>query len=89
MSKRKNNYRSVHNIITVIELNGAYTQGSSTIRLADNDRRHGIQFKDRKAYDVYATDGLLDQLKHDPAIKSIGAIKEIRYRNLDEHKGAL
>lgn len=85
----KNNFRAVHKVIDRVTLNRGYTQGNARYKLSDYENRNGIIFRDYEATDVYITDEKLALLKNDPAIQSIGTIREVRYKNLDDLKKAL
>lgn len=90
MSKSKNNYRSVHKIVDRIELKARYSVGNSTLTVSEEyEAVEGTPFIDREATNVYVTADKLEAFKQAPQVLNVGAVKEVRYSNLDKFKKAL
>lgn len=83
------NYRSVYKVIDRIEINRAYTQGDTHIKLSEKEYIHGVYFIGYVATDVYVSDHTLEILKREPFIKEVGLVKELRYSSLNKYERAL
>lgn len=84
-----NNYKAVFKVVDRIELNRAYTDNGSQVKLSDRENINGVKFTDYYATNVQVTDDTLQQLQNEPAIKDIGTVRVIRYKALDEYRKQL
>lgn len=84
-----NNYKAVFKVVDRIELKRAYTDNGSQVKLSDRENINGVTFNDYVATDVKITEDALERFKKEPAARSIGEVKEIRYKALDEYRKQL
>lgn len=84
-----NNYKAVFKIFTHIELKKGYTDNGTQVKLSDRENINGVTFNDYVATDVKITEDTLERFKKEPAVRSIGEVKEIRYKTLEDFRKQL